>query len=504
MLNSKELLEKTGISRATLNNYIALGIVPKPDVLPPEPADGSAPRIGYFPDETLQRIAEIQRLKNEGWSMAAIAERFASGRPASVPAATRPVAGGPAPSLPAALAPARAGPPLLDIEESGHPAYLVDRNFALVWTNAASASLIGRGDPGRNLFGALLGHDGWPAASREEALRFHLGIAKQVGAVVPAALRPLPEEQQTLLRRLEAEIQPLPAALVAHAVLAEAGRPTACLYAVQFRQGTLFVHVSGGRIPEQLTSLLGGREPAAAEAGRRRRPVLSEVAVLAMELDDATRIWSALPAEEYFELINEIWLMADPIVRRHHGVQGKHPGDGLVCYFLAQRDTGYAWNAVQAADEIREAMRRVSKGWQLRKGWTTELALNVGLDEGQQWLGSLGGPGQLEFTMFGDPLNRAVRISDFARFGAIWASKNLIVKLAPEDRRRVVYGVHRRDKEGRHAFVPSVFSTVDRLADVNAGPGIRLHDIARLPITEIVEIASSERRRERAADAPNH
>ncbi len=30
MLNSKQLIEITGISRATLNNYVALGILPKP------------------------------------------------------------------------------------------------------------------------------------------------------------------------------------------------------------------------------------------------------------------------------------------------------------------------------------------------------------------------------------------------------------------------------------------------------------------------------------------
>lgn len=503
MLNSKELLEKTGISRATLNNYIALGIVPKPDVLPPEPADGSAPRIGYFPDETLQRIMDIQRLKNEGWSMAAIADHFAPGGSASPAAA--PVSARPPAAIPAAPAAARESAPLLSIEEGGQPAYLVDRDFALLWANGASGALIGRGRPSGNVFEALLRHDALAPQAREQALRFHIGMAKQLGTGVLRPVGALSAEQQSLLQRLATDTQALPSALVAHTVLpAEGARPAAFLYAVQLREGTLFAYVTGGHIPEQLSSLLAARDASGVDGGRRRRPVLSEVAVVAMELDDATRIWSALPAEEYFDLINEIWLTADPIVRRHNGVHGKHPGDGLVCYFLPQRDTGYAWNAIEAAIEVREAMRRVSKEWQLRKGWSTELALNMGLDEGQQWLGSLGGRGQLEFTMFGDPLNRAVRISDFARFGALWASKNLIVKLTPEDKRCLVYGVHRRDKEGRHAFVHSVFATVDRLTDVNAAPGIRLHDIARVPITEIVEISPSERRRERSGEAPNH
>ena len=173
-----------------------------------------------------------------------------------------------------------------------------------------------------------------------------------------------------------------------------------------------------------------------------------------------------------------------------------------MCYFLPQPDTDYVLNALLAASEIRDAMRRVSKEWQLRKGWTTELYLNVGVDEGQQWLGTLRSGRQVDFTMFGDTLNRATRISDFARFGAIWATKNLVVKLAAEVKQRLKYGVHRRDKEGRHAFVSSVFATPDRLADPAGPTAARLQDIARLPITEIVDVAAPAARRERPSE-PN-
>ena len=48
MLSSKEVLERTGISRATLNNYIGSGLIARPEVLPPGPEHGAAPRIGYF------------------------------------------------------------------------------------------------------------------------------------------------------------------------------------------------------------------------------------------------------------------------------------------------------------------------------------------------------------------------------------------------------------------------------------------------------------------------
>ncbi len=36
--------------------------------------------------------------------------------------------------------------------------------------------------------------------------------------------------------------------------------------------------------------------------------------------------------------------------------------------------------------------------------------------------------------MLGDTINHADRLSDHARFGAVWVTKNLIGKLSPEER----------------------------------------------------------------------
>lgn len=343
MLNSKEILEQTGISRATLNNYIGWGIVPKPEVLPPEPQDGGAPRIGYFPDEIVGRITEIQRLKKDGWSMARIAGHFGArgAAPAPVQAAT--------PAAP---------------------------------------------------------HSPQPAAHRAEPAR------EPAPRISTEAFIPAP--------------------------------------------------------------------PPFAEA-RRKRPVLADVAVLVAGLQHSTSIWQELPPEEYFELINDIWSTADPIFRRHAGTHGKHPADGMVCYFFPLPAGSYLWNALLAAHEMREAMRRVSKEWQLRKGWTTELYMNVGIDEGQEWLGTFKSDSKVEFTSLANTINQAARIADFSRSGAIWASKNLLGKLSPEDRQRLRYGVRRKGSDGQHVFVPHVFSNVRRRDG--------LKEAALLPIAEIVDIS---------------
>ena len=502
LLNSKELLEKTGISRATLNNYISWGIVPKPEVLPPEPQDGAAPRIGYFPDEVVQRIEDIQRLKREGWSITRIAEHFnaAAGDPSNEAAGT----------AMASPVPKRGAMPNVSIDEITNPAYIVNHRLEVTWFNAAAGAGVLRDLPqspedaaSRNVFRYLLHSPSTDANSREQVLRFHLGLAKQHGASFSLLCREVPREEVGWLKRLHDEAKQPEPGVVSHALLPGGGAGLAssvCVYAVQFREGILILYVPGGRASQVPSQPLVQRELVTPEAGGKVQPMLSRAAVLAADLQHPHRIWSELPPEEYFELINQIWLTVEPIFKRHNGTHGKHHRDGVVCYFFPQPDGSHVWNALVAALEMRDAMRRVSKAWQLRKGWTTELYMNTGIDEGPQWLGTLKSPPQAEFTMLGDTLNHAVRISDFASFGSIWVTKNLIGKLTTDEKQRLKYGVRRRSNDGRDIFVASVFSNVDSLTDAAAGPAEKLKGIARLPITEVVEIAVPDRRVDLAAE----
>src|SRR5665647_953309 len=77
MLTSFEVMEAANISRATLNNYISQGLLPRPLVKNPEPgATTSARQIGYFPEEVLGRLERISQLKKDGFAMAEIAKQL--------------------------------------------------------------------------------------------------------------------------------------------------------------------------------------------------------------------------------------------------------------------------------------------------------------------------------------------------------------------------------------------------------------------------------------------
>ena len=133
-------------------------------------------------------------------------------------------------------------------------------------------------------------------------------------------------------------------------------------------------------------------------------------------------------------------------------------------------------------------MRKISKEWQVRKNWLNELYLNTGLNEGQEWLGIFHIETKVEFTVLGDTINHAARLSDFARFGSIWASKNLLGKLTVDERQHVKFGIKRQDAEGRDVFVNASYSRLSELVDLNSPRYEKMRDIGGMAVTEIVEI----------------
>lgn len=498
MISSKELIDRTGISRATLNNYIAMGLLPRPLVSTPgsdEP--GRARQLGYFPDGTIERVLEIQRMKREGSTMAEIVSRLVTEAPRPETAA------GIRPLSPAAPDIDPGGDaPRLTVEGIAHPAFMVNFNFEVTWFNGpaqglllgAAATLPPTSD-GRNLFRLLLTQT-LLERNRLALLRFHLSLAKERVSkdTLLSLCHGVPAERLALLDRLYGEIAPEDARPILDAPLdieqVGGGIVTYRSYAAFFREGILIVMMPAQLESDSLLNFLARRDEVIRSLLRKRLPVLTDLAVLVADLQNSVKICSELPPDEYFELINEICCAMTPLFRKYYGTHGKHAGDGLLYYFFPQPDSSYIFNALCCAREIKAEMRKISKSWQLRKNWLNELYLNIGLTEGQEWLGTFQSATSVEFVVLGDSINQAARISDFARYGAVWATKSVIGKLGSEERGRVRFGVNRSTPEGREVFVPSSYALVSALIAPENARNEKLRDIAALPITEIVEIDS--------------
>lgn len=497
MISSKEILEKTGISRATLNNYIKYGVLSRPELS--NPGIPSGPRqLGYFPDDALDRVRQIQRMKQEGMSMAEIVSQLRAYAGDQLPVHSVPAMTEPKPM--AAMPPTPSSGPLrVTLDDIPCPAYMVNHNLEVVWLNdEAREALFGglddlpaRGDE-RNLFSLLANRVG--LAGFRELVDFHLGLAKSrlAADAFGRLCQGLGVAEGIQLRQRFQDVEAVTARPVAETSLnlSEALGGPARAYASFYREGILIALSPDLSGSGSLLDLLARRDEVIRTLLRRRLPVLTPLAVLVADLQGSVNICSELPPEEYFELINEMWAAMGGIFRKYNGTYGKHVGDGMVYYFFPQPDSNYLMNALACSLEIRQEMQKLSKRWQLKKNWLNELYLNIGINEGQEWLGTFQTSTSVEFVVLGDTINQAARISDFARHAAVWATKSLVSKLPADDRAKLRYGVRRRGPDGQDVFVGSSFAMVSTLIDQDNPKSGKLKDIATLPIAEIVEISS--------------
>jgi class 3 adenylate cyclase/DNA-binding transcriptional MerR regulator len=483
-LTSKELLRRTGLSRATLNNYIALGLLPRPQVAPPRPNQGRARRLGYFPAETLDRIAEINRLKASGLTMAQIVAKLAAPRaPAVAPTAA---------AVPVVTDVALPASPRLTIDDLAYPAYLINPNMELEWWNAPALELFRRpeGLPGplaaRHLV-AVLAEGGaldLDSDAGRDLLHVHLAVAKRrLPRAALARLQGRVDAQS--IARIEAihdAAEPAPARPALRHRASIGGRPID-LYVSFFREGYLFVHAPAAADGGGLADLLGRRDQVISDLLRRRNPFSTPLAVLAAAIQDADRLCAELPAEDYFALVNLTWSTLEATFRRHHGTMGRHLGDVTLHVFFPQPDGSHQLNALACAQELGQAMREVRAQWLRRRSWPEQLTLNVGLAAGTEWFGVMPAASGHAMVTLGESMGRAQRLARAGHDRSIFATKALIAALPERERDRVRFGVHRAAPDGRTRFNAGRFARLEELAGAAAG------DAGALAITEIVGVA---------------
>lgn len=356
-VSSIDIKEKTGISRATLNNYIKMNLLPRPKVKKPEETAVRARRLGYFPDSVIDTIEQIKMFKKHGYTMDIIIEKLK--RPDMIK-----------PSEGAMMQ-----------EESGAP-YAADAGKFL--------------------------------------------------QSKPTDSRMIPEDSI-----------------------------------------------------QDIVSLFSRRIKVINGLLRQRMPTLVSYCALVADLQHSVRICAELPPEEYFDLINQIWLCVEGSFKQYYGTHGRHAGDGMLYYFLKERDDQYMMNAVSCALEIRENIRKLNMEWKERKGWFNELYLNIGINEGQEYFGTVPAAPGVEFTALGDTVNHASRLSDFARYGAIWTTKNLINKLGVKQKEGIRYGIRHIDKD-REVLVENSFSRIMDMITPDNVKSAKFMNIATIAVTEIL------------------
>jgi len=523
-ISSIEIIEQTGISRATLNNYIRMGIIDRPLVKRPENSQKKTKRIGFFSRDVLDSISRVKQLKREGRTMEEISNAFKKAVGREISEEQYEVGSGKDTSQKKSEAKIvsidgkrnefnfqepdiRQSELRLSINDINCPAYLVDHDFQIFWINQQAEEKIFkkqvhsiRDAESRNIFGlfremGLL--DGEEEEFSNDLITFHLRYIKEkYGNELPDEyFQGFPEltiaKYKRIYERIQLDLKETSLKSFLKLANPEGLFSSYQVYSVTFREGILFLYAPVEGMLQGVVELLSSRGRLINEILRNRMPTLASFCVLVADLQNSVRICAELPSREYFELINQIWKSMERIFKKYYGTYGKHTGDGMVYYFLQDKRTNYIMNAITCAVELRDAMKKLSVEWKVRKGWFHDLYLNIGINEGHEYFGTIPAAPNIEFSALGDSVNYACRLSDFAQDGAIWTTKNLINLLTDEEYEKLRYGV-RKGVPGSEFILEKTFARVMDIIALGEVEYRKYADIATLPVTEVLEIINDK------------
>jgi len=164
-----------------------------------------------------------------------------------------------------------------------------------------------------------------------------------------------------------------------------------------------------------------------AKAGRR------PAAILFADLEGSSPLSRRLSTASYFALGRRLVRAADQCVVDAGGLVGRHVGDGVGAFFLAETagsESAAAQSCIAAARALREAVAGVAARSDLE---AEDVVLRFGLHWGSNlYVGNISTAGRSEVNALGDQVNEAARIEACAGGGLALASKDLIERLEPD------------------------------------------------------------------------
>ncbi len=137
--------------------------------------------------------------------------------------------------------------------------------------------------------------------------------------------------------------------------------------------------------------------------------IKSEVTILFADIRGFTSIAETLSAEELTGILNEYFSTIEPIIRKYDGVLNKFMGDAVMAIFGEPiKNKQHAINAVKCANEILRKVKVLQT--KLLDEGKPKIAIGVGINTGEVFVGNIGSEERLEYTVIGDTVNLASRI----------------------------------------------------------------------------------------------
>ncbi|NVO56759.1 tetratricopeptide repeat protein [Rhodobacteraceae bacterium B1Z28] len=163
-------------------------------------------------------------------------------------------------------------------------------------------------------------------------------------------------------------------------------------------------------------------EIAAFEPETPMEPARRQVTVMFADLTGFTKLSSELDAEDMHALLNDFFSKVDSIVEKYGGRIDKHIGDAVMAVFGAPiSHTNDTERAARAGLDIHEALQTL----------TPPLSCHIGIASGQVIASTTGSQAHTEYTVTGDGVNLASRLTDISTPGETLVSHDIQRALGP-------------------------------------------------------------------------
>ena len=141
-----------------------------------------------------------------------------------------------------------------------------------------------------------------------------------------------------------------------------------------------------------------------------------QVTVLFNDVRGFTEIAESLPPDKMAAQLNEYFAAMVECVFRHNGALDKFIGDSIMAYWGAPVATDDAADrAVRAALDMQDQLHVLNLRW--AAAGRPMLHAGIGINLGDAFVGNIGSPRRLEYTLIGDTVNLASRLCGLARGG---------------------------------------------------------------------------------------
>jgi adenylate cyclase len=172
--------------------------------------------------------------------------------------------------------------------------------------------------------------------------------------------------------------------------------------------------VAGLRERRRLQELFGrhvGEEVArqALERGAGLGGEQRDVSALFIDVVRSTELAATRPASEVVGMLNGLFGAVVRCSADEGGWVNKFEGDGALCVFGAPGDQpDHAARALRAARAMRSAVAGLRRTW-------PDLDVGIGVSSGHAVAGNVGAEERYEYTVVGDPVNEAARLTEAAK-----------------------------------------------------------------------------------------